>query len=202
MNKHHHLLLAAVLTALTFSVAAETISYTFASVKYARFSSLMNGFSENIDGEAIALDLSYSLRPSIAIIAGYNKSNADLGSSGITYKANIDALSLGLVAHLAINDSADFLLGASFVNGDVKVDGDYSGSEDINGGISFIGFRNRISDYVELDGYLRKHSINDASSISANFVAAYFVKKSVSIDLDYSLDADGYTLALGATKYF
>ena len=106
------------------------------------------------------------------------------------------------MAHLAINKHSDFLLGASFINGDVKVDGDFNDSEDINGGMSVIGIRNRISDYVEVNGFLRKLSIAENSSISVNLGAAYFTTESLSIDIGYTLDSDGDTFTLGATKYF
>jgi hypothetical protein len=68
--------------------------------------------------------------------------------------------------------------------------------------MSVIGIRNRISDYVEVNGFLRKLSIAENSSISVNLGAAYFTTESLSIDIGYTLDSDGDTFTLGATKYF
>jgi hypothetical protein len=177
-------------------------AYTFISAEYAKYSSLMNGFPDKIDGEAFTIDVSYAIRPNIAIIGSFSRGNADISTSGTTFGASPQTFSAGILAHLAINDHSDFLLGASFVNGDVTVHGDYSDSEDINGGMSVIGIRNRISDYVEVEGFLRKHSITDNSSISVNLGASYFTTTTVTIDLGYSLDNDGDAFTLGVTKYF
>jgi hypothetical protein len=202
MKKYYSLIQAGALIVYALPAIAVAPAYTFVSAEYSRYSSLMNGYSENIDGEALAIDLSLAIRPNIAITAGYSRANADLSHAGTTFSASPELLSFGIMAHLAINDHSDFLLGASFINGDVKVDGDYSKSEDINGGMSVIGIRSRISKYVEIDGFLRKQSIADNSSISVNLGAAYFTTRSVSIDLGYTVDSDGDAFTLGVSKYF
>lgn len=202
MKKYNSLISAGVLNALALPAIAAAPGYTFVSAEYSKYSSLMNGFSGNIDGQALAIDLSFAVRPNIAITGGFSSGNADLSVSGTSFSAHPAWYSLGIMAHLAINDHSDFLLGASFINGDVRVDGDFGDSEDINGGMSVIGIRNRISKYVEIDGFIRKLSIAENSSISINLDAAYFVTRSASINLGYTLDSDGDVFNLGATKYF
>jgi hypothetical protein len=196
--------MAAALSALTFAVAAEPdpISYDYISAKYTWFSSIMNGFPADIDGHATTIDLSIDMRPHIALIGGYTTGKAHVTSVGVTSNADLDSYSFGVVIHAPVNDRTDALLGTSFINGDVKVDGPLNGSEDINGGLSFIGFRSRISDYVELDGMIAKNSITETSSISVSLSAGYFVNDRLSINLGYAKNSQGDAISLGTTKYF
>jgi hypothetical protein len=202
MNKYYQLVLAATFTALTFPVVAEPISYRFASVNYAKYSSIMNGFPADVDGYAISVDLSLDVTPYIAVTTGFSRGKADVTSAGTTSIADVETVSLGVTIHLPINDRSDLVATSSFVNGDVRVEGQFNESEDINGGLTSIGVRSRISDYVELDGFVHKNSITDNSSISLSLSAGYYVNDRLSIDLGFALDSDGDTFMLGTTKYF
>jgi len=204
MNNYYPLILATALSVSTYNAVAQPdpISYDFVTAKYVWFSSLMNSFPADINGHTLTLDLSFDLRPHIALIGSYTTGKAHVNSLGVTSNADVDSYSFGLVIHAPVNKTTDALLGTAFINGDVKVDGPLNGSEDINGGLSFIGFRSRISDWVELDGTISKNSITDASSISVNMSAGYFVNDRLSINLGYARDSQGDAISLGTTKYF
>jgi len=204
INSVYPIILATALSTLTLPVVAEPdpISYNYASANYVWFSSLMNGFPAEINGHDITLDLSIDLRPHIAIIASYTTGKAHVTSVGVTSNADVDSYSFGVVIHAPVNKTTDALLGTAFINGDVKVAGPLNGSEDINGGLSFIGFRSRISDWVELDGTISKNSITKSSSISFSMSAGYFVNDRLSIDLGIAKDSQGGAISLGTTKYF
>ena len=55
---------------------------------------------------------------------------------------------------------------------------------------------------LELDVYIQKMSIEDTTNIGISFIAAYYITKSVSLGLGYTLDADNDILTFGITKYF
>jgi hypothetical protein len=197
-------MIAAALSTLTFTAAAEPdlIDYNFASVKYSWFSSIMNGFPADIDGHAVILDLSIDVRPYIALTGGYTTGKANVTSDGETSNADLDSYTFGVVIHLPVNKRTDVVVGASFINGKVKVDGPYSGSEDINGGLSTIGFRSRLYDDVELDALIAKNSITETSSYSISLSAGYYVNDRLSINLGYAKNSQGDAISLGTTKYF
>jgi hypothetical protein len=204
MTNFYPLTLAAALSTLTSQVVAEPslIGYDFATARYTWFSSIMSGFPADIDGRGVTLDLSLDLRPYIALVGNYATGKAHVTSDGATSNADLESYAFGVVIHLPVNDRTDFQVGASFINGKVSVDGPYSGSEDVNGGLSTIGIKSRISDYVEIDGTISRYSTTDTSSISINLSADYFVKEQLSINLGLAKDSQGGAIALGTTKYF
>jgi Outer membrane protein beta-barrel domain len=206
MKKCYRLLLAAALMSFISPAIAEELSYTYASVKYAKFSSKIDGVSDTLDGSGYNVDLSYALRPHIALMAGYSTGTADVESAGTRVDVDIDATMLGLLIHVAINDTSDFIVGAGFINGKavVTVDGSSKNTVDADGGITIIGFRAMVFEKLEINGFVRKNSIEDNSTISVSFAAGYYIKKSVSLDLGYLIDSeDGSDLiTFGVTKYF
>jgi hypothetical protein len=204
MKIYYPLILAVALAGLTSSAAAGTFNYTFVSVEYEKFSSKIDGFSDTLEGSAVSFDLSFAVKPNAAIIAEYSTGNADVTVAGTTVDAVIKSGTFGLIIHAPIYDATDILIGVAFINGkaDVDVNGTFFGNVDADGGVTTIGIRTKISDKLELNGFLRRYSTEDASTINASFGAAYYVVESVSIDLGYSIDSDSDSLALGVTKYF
>lgn len=204
MKSHIQLILLFIFTGLVLPAVAGGLGYKFISVEYRNFSSAIDGFSEDFEGEDISLDLSLAVRPHVAVIAGYSRASANLTSSGTMVDADITALTFGILGHASMSDTTDFILGARFINGEADVDvaGTYSTSVDRDGAVAFIGMRTMALDRLELDGYIQKMSIEDTTNIGINFIAAYYITKSVSLGLGYTLDADNDILTFGITKYF
>lgn len=204
MKSHIQLILLFIFTGLVLPAVAGGLGYKFISVEYRNFSSAIDGFSEDFEGEDISLDLSLAVRPHVALIAGYSRASANLTSSGTMVDADITALTFGILGHASMSDTTDFILGARFINGEADVDvaGTYSTSVDRDGAVAFIGMRTMVLDRLELDGYIQKMSIEDTTNIGINFIAAYYITKSVSLGLGYTLDADNDILTFDITKYF
>ena len=204
MKSHIQLILLFIFTGLALPAVAGGLGYKFISVEYRNFSSSIDGFSEDFEGEDISLDLSLAVRPHVAVIAGYSRASANLTSSGTMVDADITASTFGILGHASMSDTTDFILGARFINGEADVDvaGTYSTSVDRDGAVAFIGMRTMALDRLELDGYIQKMSIEDTTNIGINFIAAYYITKSVSLGLGYTLDADNDILTFGITKYF
>lgn len=204
MKSYIQLILLFIFTGMALPAVAGALGYKFISVEYRNFSSSIDGFSEDFEGEDISLDLSLAVRPHVAVIAGYSRASANLTSSGTMVDADITALTFGILGHASMSDTTDFILGARFINGeaDVDVDGTYSTSVDRDGAVAFIGIRTMALDRLEFDGYIQKMSIEDTTNIGINFIAAYYITKSVSLGLGYTLDADNDILTFDITKYF
>lgn len=204
MKSYIQLILLFIFTALALPAVAGALSYQFISVEYRNFSSSIDGFSEDFEGEDISLDFSLAVRPHVAVIAGYSRASANLTSSGTMLDADITAFTFGIMGHASMSDTTDFILGARFINGEADVDvaGTYSTSVDRDGAVAFIGIRTMALDRLEFDGYIQKMSIEDTTNIGINFIAAYYITKSVSLGLGYTLDADNDILTFGITKYF
>ena len=204
MKSYIQLILLFIFTGLALPAVAGGLGYKFISVEYRNFSSSIDGFSEDFEGEDISLDLSLAVRPHVAVIAGYSRASANLTSSGTMVDADITASTFGILGHASMSDTTDFILGARFINGEADVDvaGTYSTSVDRDGAVAFIGIRTMALDRLELDGYIQKMSIEDTTNIGINFIAAYYITKSVSLGLGYTLDADNDILTFDITKYF
>ncbi len=205
MKKYYYqLILVLVLAGLTSHVIAETPAYTYVSVEYSIFSSKIDGFSEVPEGRGISFDLSVAVRSNVAIIAGYSTGSADMTTSEGTVDADIKSVSLGILVHLPINETADFILAVGFINGNAEVDinGAYSENVDADGGVTTIGIRAMAYDKLELNGFIHKKSIEETSKFSVSLGAAYYIAESVSVDLAYLFDSDSDSLAFGVTKYF
>ena len=204
MKSYIQLIFLFIFTGLALPAVAGALGYEFISVEYRHFSSSIDGFSEDFEGEDISLDISLAVRPHVAVIAGYSKASANQTSSGTMVDADITASTFGILGHASMSDTTDFILGARFINGEADVDvaGTYSTSVDRDGAVAFIGIRTMALDRLELDGYIQKMSIEDTTNIGINFIAAYYINKSVSLSLDYTVDADNNIFAFGITKYF
>jgi hypothetical protein len=204
MNKYLPLILAAALTGLTSAVVAETPDYTFISAEYSRFSSEIDGFSERFDGNGASFDLSVAVTPNFSLMAGYSNGSADVTLSGARADADIDSVLLGVMVHLSVNDTTDFIVAVGFINGkaEVNVNGAFSATVDADGGVSMIGFRAMKSDKLEINGFIRKTSIEETTNIGISLGAAYYIGESVSVDLGYLFDSDNDSLTLAVTKYF
>lgn len=194
---------SAVLTVITPAVQAAPLGYTFASLEYSRFASDLEGYTDNLNGHAFALDVSVAVRPNIAIIGGYSTGRADVHPSGFNAAADLRSTTFGIVAHLPAKDKrTDFVLGVSFFNGEIDVDSTLLESKDADGGATIIGIRTMMRDNLELNGYVRRRSVEDDAYIGIQAGVSYYTKESVSIDLDLSVDSNIQTIAFGITKYF
>ena len=56
---------------MALPAVAGSLCYKFISVEYRNFSSSIDGFSEDFEGEDISLDLSLAVRTHVAVVAGY-----------------------------------------------------------------------------------------------------------------------------------
>ena len=204
MKKHCPLIFIVTLSGLTLPAIAETFSYTYVSAEYSRFSSALDGYSEDFEGNKYSIDVSIRLLRNLAAEAGYSRSSASVNMSGATADADITSTSLGVVAHTAVNDTTDFIIGMNFFNGkaDVDVNGSYIGRIDADGGSAKLGIRKMMFDTLELNGYIYKRTIEDTTNIGLDVSAAYYFNKTVSLDLGYSSDDDSEVFALALTKYF
>ncbi len=204
MKSYIQLIFLFIFTGLALPAVAGALGYEFISVEYRNFSSSIDGFSEDFEGEDISLDISLAVRPHVAVIAGYSKASANQTSSGTMVDADITASTFGILGHASMSDTTDFILGARFINGEADVDvaGTYSTSVDRDGAVAFIGIRTMALDRLELDVYIQKMSIEDTTNMGINFIAAYYINKSVSLSLGYTVDADNNIFAFGITKYF
>lgn len=195
------MILAAILSCMVSTVSAGKLRYSYISLTYAKFNSALEKYAKELDGNSTSLEISITLRPHVAFIAGYSNGHADVTSSGITAGADIQSTSFGALIHLPINETADFLLGTTFVNGEHKTDVT-SDSEDADGGNTFIGARAMALDDLEVYGLINKSRIEELSNISFKLGAAYYFRESFSIDIGSAFDANGGLLALGISKYF
>ena len=204
MNKYTPLILVATLTGLPLPALAEAFSYSFISAQYSNFSSTIDGFAEDFTGEGETLSLSFVVKKNVAIVVGYTRARANLDLTASLVEADITSTTFGLVGHVAINDTTDFILEVSFFNGaaDIEVAGVFTNSVDADGGVSIIGLRTMMFDTFELNGFVHKISIEDKTNIGINMGAAYYPVKSLSFDLSYSMDSDKDVLSLALTKYF
>ena len=187
-------------------VGSSGFSYSYISLDYLYYSRELKTVPDSLDGDGFALDLSYAIRPHVALTAGYNVSEATLTTSGVLYEADIDSYRFGLLIHAAINEKSDFIVGASFINGnaDVSVSDGNKRSIDEDGGMTTIGFRALAYDSIEFSGFIRKNSIEDSSNYSISVAASYYAGDKVSIDLGSLIDSEGDStlLSLGLTRYF
>lgn len=201
MKKYFPLIVSAVLTCFSSSLLAEPLRYTFVSAGYSKLSTELDGHSSDINGDSVSLDISIAVRPSIVVVAGYSIGKADVLPAGRD-AVDISSYSFGLVVHLPVNDKTDFILGTSFINGEIDVNNSLVGGENADGGMSIMGFRSMMTDKLEFNGFVRKRSLEQASYIGLSLGSAYYVTDSVSLDIGFSYDSDLRSLAFGVTKYF
>lgn len=193
--------MALALTSLILPASASPLSYTYISLDYDRFNSGLDKYTSEIEGNALSLNASFAVRPHIAIVAGYSKGQADMTTAGIKVGAEVESASLGVIAHLPINETADFILGAAFINGQTSADGS-SENEDADGGLTTIGARAMATDNLEISGFIQRSRIEDDTNFSLRFGAGYFFDETVSLDLNCAVDTDGGLIGLGISKHF
>lgn len=194
------------ISGFTLPLSATELGYTFISAHYGRFMSKVDGVSESLDGDGYTIDLSYAVRPHIAVTAAYSISIAEVNSAGDDINADIDSTRLGILVHFPLSYSSDLTIEVGFINGkaDVSVNGVPEKRVDADGGVVAIGFRAMAYEDVEITGSLRKNSIEENSSVSIDLSAGYYVLESVSLDMGFLIDSkDGSNLLrFGITKYF
>lgn len=204
MNKYQLLLAASVLTSITNPILAETFSYTAVSVSYDLVTEEIDGISEDLEGDGIGFDLSIAITPNIAFGAGYGTGSVDVTSGGTTVESDIDAWGIGILYHTPINNTADFVVGINLIQSsfDIKQNGVLVLSDDANGNSIYLGIRAMASNNLELNAFIDRTDIESSTSTDIEFGAAFYIDKTVSLNIDYSFDSDGNSLSFGATKYF
>jgi hypothetical protein len=157
-----------------------------------------------LEGDGRNFDLSINLAPNFALIASYSTGSADITSDGDTVDGDIDAASYGAIYHTPVDDKVDFVAGAQLIRGsvDFKINGSSLPSVDADGNSIFAGVRAMAANNVELNGFISRTKIEDASSTDINVGASYYLTKLFTIDAGYSFDSDGNSLSFGATKFF
>lgn len=204
MNIYYQLTLLLILTGIASQTVAGSLQYSFVSAGYSQFSSDIDGLSEAPEGNGVSIDVSFAVRPYIALTAGYRNDSGSVTISDTKVEADIESTSLGILIHLPINDAADFILSTSFINGEADVDknGAFYAIADADGGQTDLGFRAKVYDTLELNSFVYKTTIEDDSRLGISFGAAWYIVKTVSADLEYFIDSDYESLAIGVTKYF
>lgn len=205
MKKYRSLILAIVLigSAPVAPAAVQALEYDFVSVKYLGFSSKEYGAFEDVDGKGYALDLSITVGPNFAVTAKlYRIQHAEVTALGENYTAEIRTVSLGGQINMPLSKVSDLILGVGFISGEVRVGGDYGGSEDADGSEVHFGFRTMPYDRLEVNGFIDKNTVENVKHIGFSLGAAFYAGKSLSIDMGFSLDRKTSLLAIGLTKYF
>lgn len=202
MNKYLPLILTTVLSCFATSISAQSLNYNFVSTNYSLFSTSLEGHSEDLDGDSLSVDLSIAVRPSIALVAAYSVGRADVSPEGNRTSANITSASLGVVVHLPVNEKTDFILGVSFFNGEIDVKDNSVRDNDADGGMTQLGIRSMLSDKLELNGYLRRISVEDDSRIGIKLGSAYYATETLSVDAGFTIDSESRLVGFGVTKYF
>lgn len=204
MNMYFQIIMILILAGSTSCVVAESPEYTFITMGYYQFSSKIDGISEVPEGSGLSFDFSYAVRPHIAVTGGYRKGKADITATGTTVDADIESTSLGILVHLPINETADFVLATGFFNGNAEVskNGVFFANVDADGGVTMTGVRVMALDKLELNGFLQKNTIEGDSRYGISLGAAWYFAELLSADLDYFFDSDNDFIAFGFTRYF
>lgn len=202
MKKYRPLILAIVLIG-SAPAAVQALEYNFVSAKYLRFISDEYGVFEDVDGKGYAVDLSLAVGPNFAVTAKlFRVKNANVIASGAKHTAEIRTVALGGQINMPLSKVTDLILGVGFISGEVRVSGDFGGSEDADGSEVRFGFRTMPFDRLELNAYINKNTVETVKHIGFSLGAAYYAGDSLTIDLGFSLDRKTSLLAIGLTKYF
>ncbi len=205
MNKYHQIILATALTGLSSSVIAEPLSYTFITASYQIFSSEIDGIPEDLEGDGLVFEGSFSIAPNFALLAGYATGSADVTFLGQTIDTDINIKMIGGLFHTPLNATTDFVAGLRLMKAesDTQVGGTFFASDTSNGNELFLGIRSMASEQVELRGYLERSKFEDSDSdTELNLGAGYYIDETVSLNIDYWFNSDGNTLSFGVSKFF
>lgn len=202
MKKYRSLILVIVLTG-SAPAAVQALDYNFVSAKYLRFFSDTYGDLKDVEGHGTAADLSFAVRPNFDIVLELlNVNNAYVTIAGEQSNADITSVLLGIQMHAPLSKVTDLVLKVGFISGDAKVNGAFNGDKDADGSEVKLGIRTMKTDKLELNWSINKTSIEDNKNIGLSLGAAYFVRNSVSFNLDLSYDGDTYLQTLGIKKQF
>ena len=204
MNKHQLLLTSTLLFSSTSLVSAETFNYTNVGIFYGIHTVDVEGVSENFEGDGVGVNLSIAVLPNVALNASYASSSLDFSVPGTTAKVDIDGIGLGAYYHVPITNTADYFVGINFLQfeSDLKVNGTLASSENVNGNSVFLGVRSMVANKIEINALVDRSDIEGSINTSVQLGSAYYIDKSISLDVSYSFDDDGNTLSFGVFKYF
>lgn len=202
MKNYPSLLLAIVLIA-SAPVAVQALDYNFVTAKYLRFFSDTYGDLKDVEGHGTAADLSLAIRPNFDLVLELlNVNNAYVTIAGEQSNADITSVLLGVQIHAPLSKVTDLVLKVGFISGDAKVNGAFNGDKDTDGSEVKLGIRTMRTDKLELSWSINKTSIEKNKNIGLSLGAAYYVRSSVSFNLDLSYDGDTYLQSLGIKKRF
>jgi len=121
MGKCFQLLFVLVLSGSAPGAAAESLGYTFVSADYYKFSSKIDGISEVPEGSGMSYAFSIAVRPYIAVTGAYTTGSGHVNTLEASIDTDIESTSMGVLIHLPINETADFILATGFINGGAEV---------------------------------------------------------------------------------
>lgn len=204
MNKCRQILVASTLISASAIASADTFSYNFLSASVSSFVTEIDGIDDDLEGNGIHLNFSYSLDDKLALIGGYGSASSDIYYGGYTFDVESDAISFGGLYHVPFNDKADFFAGAKLVKGsvDFNYEGENLESYNVSGNTIFAGVRIMANEALEVNASYNRSKLEDDTSNVIAVGAAYYIHKDVSLDAGYSFDSDTSTLYFGASKHF
>ena len=202
MKNYRPLILAIVLIGSTPAVA-QAFDYNFVTAKYLRFFSDTYGDLEDVEGHGTAADLSLAIGPNFDLVLGLlNVNNAYVTIAGEKSNADITSILLGIQIHAAFSKVSDLVIKVGFISGVAQVNGAFNGDKDADGSEVKLGVRTMKTDKLELSWFIIKNTIETNKNIGLTLGCAYYVRKSVSFNLDLSYDGDTYLQTFGIKKEF
>lgn len=88
MNKCRQILVASTLISASAIASADTFSYNFLSASVSSFVTEIDGIDDDLEGNGIHLNFSYSLDDKLALIGGYGSASSDIYYGGYTLMLN------------------------------------------------------------------------------------------------------------------
>ena len=183
---------------------AEPLSWTYVRADYSVETVELDGVDDDLDGDSISFEGSFSLVDSFAVIVGYATGSADVSGNGNTADFDLDGYYLGGLFYTSVSESADCFAGLRFYDysADVDLNGVSQGSVDVDGNGIFFGLRGKPSPEIELSAVIERTDIEDEADTDITFGAGYYLAPDFSVNAGYSFDSDATTLSFGAVKFF
>lgn len=187
------LALAMGLASLTLTAQASDLSYSNVGVSY------LDGDFADLDADGFGLDASIAISDSFFVDGSYSRLEAD------DINAEADQYSLGLGFHAPITDTADVVVGASWLRTDAEACvASICGSADGNGWGADVGVRWLIAPQFEANIFLGYADVEDEDDTAVSLGARYFFTPMLSVDGGYSSanDADTDIWNIGLRYHF
>lgn len=190
--------------AMSHTAVATPFNYNSISINYETYRTDVSGITQDMTGDGIGLTACLSVSDNFAINGSYASGSADVSEGNLTYKGDVDVGSIGLLVHNSITPSSDFIAGFDLLKGNIdsSINGSFVGSDDADGNNIYFGIRSMMLPDVELAGKISRSNIESETDTNITFDGALYLNKETSVNAGYTVDSDGYTLIIGAAKYF